>query len=102
MLDLEIGGGMGSEVQPIEVVDTGMLEGYRPDRSIKPLLRPPSPDSFTLRRDPRHIGWRPIPDELRVGRGAGFVELHHYYRPPGRPRHQQPWLATVWRKTEAG
>ena len=34
--------------------------------------------------------------------GAGFAELHHYYRPPGRPRHQQPWLATVWRKVEAG
>ena len=29
---------------------------------------------------------------------AGFVEVRHYYRPPGRPRHQQPWLATVWRK----
>ena len=28
---------------------------------------------------------------------AGFVELQHYYRPPGLPRHQQPWLATVWR-----
>ena len=28
--------------------------------------------------------------------GAG--ELHHYYRPPGRPRQEQPWLATVWRK----
>ena len=34
--------------------------------------------------------------------GAGFAELHHYYRPPGRPRHQQPWLATVWRKSETG
>jgi SAM-dependent methyltransferase len=30
--------------------------------------------------------------------GAGFVELDHYYRPPGLPRAQQPWLATVWRK----
>jgi SAM-dependent methyltransferase len=30
---------------------------------------------------------------------AGFVELLHYYRPEGRPRHQQPWLATVWRRT---
>lgn len=30
---------------------------------------------------------------------AGFRELHHYYRPPGRPRSEQPWLATVWRKT---
>ena len=30
--------------------------------------------------------------------GAGFSALHHYYRPPGRPRAEQPWLATVWRK----
>jgi SAM-dependent methyltransferase len=30
---------------------------------------------------------------------AGFVELTHYYRPPGLPREQQPWLASVWRKS---
>jgi len=30
--------------------------------------------------------------------GAGFLPLHHYYRPPGLPREQQPWLASVWRK----
>lgn len=29
---------------------------------------------------------------------AGFTELEHYYRPPGLPRAQQPWLASVWRK----
>ncbi len=29
---------------------------------------------------------------------AAFAELEHYYRPPGLPRAQQPWLATVWRK----
>lgn len=29
---------------------------------------------------------------------AGFVEVTHYYRPPGLPRDQQPWLASVWRK----
>jgi len=29
---------------------------------------------------------------------AGFVEIDHYYRPPGQPREQQPWLASVWRK----
>jgi len=29
---------------------------------------------------------------------AGFAELSHYYRPPGLPREQQPWLATVWRR----
>lgn len=28
---------------------------------------------------------------------AGFELLEHYFRPPGRPRAQQPWLATVWR-----
>lgn len=30
---------------------------------------------------------------------VGFVELDHYYRPEGKPRHEQPWLATVWRRT---
>ena len=29
---------------------------------------------------------------------AGFAGLAHYYRPPGLPREQQPWLATVWRR----
>ncbi len=29
---------------------------------------------------------------------AGFIEVKHYYRPPGVPRNKQPWLATVWRK----
>jgi SAM-dependent methyltransferase len=31
--------------------------------------------------------------------GAGFTEIIHYYRPPGLPREQQAWLASVWRKT---
>jgi SAM-dependent methyltransferase len=32
------------------------------------------------------------------GAAAGFEEIAHYFRPPGLPREQQPWLATVWRK----
>jgi SAM-dependent methyltransferase len=32
---------------------------------------------------------------------AGFEELAHYYRPPGKPRSEQPWLATVWRRVGA-
>jgi SAM-dependent methyltransferase len=32
---------------------------------------------------------------------AGFSEITHYYRPPGLPREQQPWLASVWRKPAA-
>ena len=39
--------------------------------------------------------------DLEAWRGfmtaAGFTELEHYYRPPGLPREQQPWLASVWR-----
>jgi SAM-dependent methyltransferase len=34
----------------------------------------------------------------RMVTAAAFEELEHYYRPPGRPRDQQPWLATVYRK----
>jgi SAM-dependent methyltransferase len=30
---------------------------------------------------------------------AGFAVVDHYYRPPGQPREQQPWLAIVSRKT---
>ena len=29
---------------------------------------------------------------------AGFAAIGHYYRPPGRPRAQQPWLASTWRR----
>ncbi len=39
-------------------------------------------------------GWR------RHMTAAGFVELQHYYRPTGLPREQQPWLASVWRRTD--
>ena len=40
-----------------------------------------------------HENWR------RYLSAAGFVELLHYYRPAGVPREQQPWLASVWRKS---
>lgn len=33
---------------------------------------------------------------------AGFRPIHHYYRPAGLPREQQPWLASVWRKPQGG
>ncbi|CAE7469111.1 tam [Symbiodinium natans] len=31
-------------------------------------------------------------------RKAGFEEVGHFYRPSGKPRHLQPWLASTWRK----
>jgi SAM-dependent methyltransferase len=33
--------------------------------------------------------------------GAGFEALRHYYRPTGRPRSEQPWLATLWRNPDS-
>ena len=30
---------------------------------------------------------------------AGFAEVAHYYRPSGLPCEQQPWLASLWRRT---
>jgi SAM-dependent methyltransferase len=32
---------------------------------------------------------------------AGFVLVDQYFRPAGKPRRLQPWLATVWRKAGA-
>lgn len=32
---------------------------------------------------------------------AGFSLIEHYYRPPGLPRDQQPWLASTWRADQA-
>jgi SAM-dependent methyltransferase len=33
-----------------------------------------------------------------VVEAAGFAEVEHYYRPKDRPREEQPWLASVWRR----
>jgi hypothetical protein len=30
---------------------------------------------------------------------AGFTEILRYFRPAGLPRDQQPWLATLWRRS---
>ena len=36
----------------------------------------------------------------RFMNAAGFEMVEYYYRPPGLPRDQQPWLASTWRKVE--
>ncbi len=46
----------------------------------------------------RYGSYHDLASWRRYVTGAGFAEIDHYYRPPGRPRAQQPWLATVWRK----
>ena len=47
---------------------------------------------------PRYGSYYDYPTWERHVVGAGFVPLDHYYRPPGLPREQQPWLASVWRR----
>ena len=34
----------------------------------------------------------------RVISAAGFVLERHYLRPSGKPKHEQPWVAMVWRR----
>ncbi len=34
----------------------------------------------------------------RMVEEARFVAIESYYRPPGRPRDEQPWFASVWRR----
>jgi len=46
----------------------------------------------------RYGSWHDDTEWCRFARDAGFKELEHYYRPTGKPRHEQPWLATVWAK----
>ena len=46
----------------------------------------------------RYGVWHDLDAWRRFLTAARFVELEHYYRPPGRPRADQPWLATVWRR----
>lgn len=38
-------------------------------------------------------GWKAVVED------AGFEEVEHYYRPKDKPRAEQPWLVTVWRRT---
>ncbi len=47
--------------------------------------------------DERYACFWDLPTWRRTVEAAGFVLLDHYFRPPGKPRRQQPWLATVWR-----
>ena len=49
---------------------------------------------------PRYGAYHDFERWREIVLAAGFVEISHYYRPAGRPREQQPWLATLWRRPE--
>ncbi len=46
----------------------------------------------------RYGAWHDLESWQHYLEAAGFAQLEHYYRPPGLPREQQPWLASVWRR----
>jgi SAM-dependent methyltransferase len=48
--------------------------------------------------DDRYGAFHDLETWRRYATGAGFTELTHYYRPAELPRHEQRWLASVWRK----
>jgi len=47
----------------------------------------------------RYGAWHDLESWRQLLMAAGFDELEHYYRPAGLPREQQPWLASVWRRS---
>ena len=48
---------------------------------------------------PRYSSYHDLEAWSAFMAAAGFVAIRHYYRPPGLPREQQPWLASLWRKS---
>ena len=76
-------------------------------RQLRETLRPEGVLFSSNPRGHNQEGWRgdrygsyhDLEEWRRHVTRAGFEELRHYYRPQGKPRDQQPWLATVWRKT---
>lgn len=46
----------------------------------------------------RYGSYREFEQSKQLLEQAGFTLIDHYYRPEGRPRHQQPWLAIICRR----
>jgi len=75
-------------------------------RELHAALKPDGVLFTSIPRGNNEEGWNygryGVFHDLESWRGflntAAFAELEHYYRPPGLPIEQQPWLASVWRK----
>lgn len=48
----------------------------------------------------RYGAWHTPETWRRLVEASGFELLREYFRPTGRPRAEQPWHATVWRKAD--
>jgi SAM-dependent methyltransferase len=73
------------------------LEATLRPRGVLFSVNPRGPDQENF-HGARYGYFVELPTWRRYLTAAGLEELTHYYRPPGRPRAEQPWLATVWRK----
>jgi len=51
-------------------------------------------------RGDRYGAYHDLARWLAIVEEAGFEEVRHYFRPEGRPRDEQPWLATVLRRVD--
>lgn len=75
-------------------------------RELHACLRPGGVLFSSNPRGENHEGWNgtrygsyhDFPRWKAFAEDAGFQEIRHYYRPPGRPRDEQPWLASLWRR----
>lgn len=75
-------------------------------RELHAALRPQGVLFASIPRGSNEEGWNGdrygVYHDLAAWRAflqaAGFSELEHYYRPPGLPLAQQPWLAGAWRR----
>ena len=57
-----------------------------------------SGEGWSGKRYGHYMEWDASRDYLEA---AGFQVIKHYYRPAGKPRPEQPWLAIVSRRCEA-
>ena len=60
-------------------------------------------EGYTGGRTPRtqsYVCWLSEATWIGYCEAAGLQLLEKYYRPPGKPRSEQPFLATVWRKSD--
>lgn len=59
-------------------------------------------EGWTNGRTPKtrsYVCWLSEATWVATCKAAGFELLESFYRPPGKPRDQQPFLATVWMRT---
>ncbi len=62
---------------------------------------PRGPDIEGAQNDDRYGAYLRLETWDGYLEAAGFEQLEHFYRPAGRPLVQQPWLATVYRRSAA-